>query len=122
MGITSRETSSRTWLARINVCSQAYEGHDPALRQRTRYEDLLADPQRVLAELTEWLGLPHDEPRIREIVARHSFAEGPEQRKGPGRRWRAASPGRWRESLTPAEREVVGKIMGTRLAELGYES
>jgi hypothetical protein len=72
--------------------------------------------------LTQWLGLPHDEPRIGEIVARHSFAEVPEQRKGPGRRWRAASPGKWRQSLTPAERELVGEIMGTRLAELGYES
>jgi hypothetical protein len=46
----------------------------------------------------------------------------PEKRKGPGRRWRAASPGRWRESLTPTERELVREIMGTRLAELGYES
>jgi hypothetical protein len=116
-----RETC-RTWVARINVCSHAYEEHDPALRQRIRYEDLLADPQGVLAQLTQWLGLPHDEPRIREIVARHSFAEVPEQRKGPGRRWRAASPGQWRQSLTPAERELVGEIMGTRLAELGYES
>ena len=116
-----RETC-RTWVARINVCEQAYERHDPALRQRIRYEDLLADPKRSLAQLTEWLGLPHDEARIGEIVARHSFDEVPEKRRGPGRRWRAASPGRWRESLTPAEREVVGEVMGMRLAELGYES
>ena len=115
-----RETC-RTWVARINVCEQAYERHDPALRRRIRYEDLLADPQGSLAELSQWVGLPHDEPRIREIVARHSFDEVPEKRKGPGRRWRAASPGRWRESLTPAEREAVDEIMGTRLAELGYE-
>ena len=59
-----RETC-RTWVARINVCEQAYERHDPALRQRIRYEDLLADPKRSLAQLTEWLGLPHDEARIR---------------------------------------------------------
>ncbi len=85
--------NGRNWTARINACEQAYERHDPALRQRIRYEDLLADPKRSLAQLTEWLGLPHDEARIGEIVARHSFDEVPEKRRGPGRRWRAASPG-----------------------------
>jgi hypothetical protein len=115
-----RETC-RTWVARINVCSRAYEEHDPALRQRIRYEDLLADPEGILAQLAGWLGLPDDEPRIHEIVARNSFAEVPETRKGPGRRWRAASPGRWRESLTREELDLVEKIMGPRLAELGYQ-
>jgi hypothetical protein len=102
------------------VCSKAYEGHDRALRKTIRYEDLLADPDGVLTGLSEWLGLPHGEARIREVVARNAFAEVPEKRRGPGRRWRAASPGRWRESLTPPELDVVRKVMGPRLSELGY--
>jgi hypothetical protein len=116
-----RETC-RNWAARINVCSRAYDAHDPALRRQLRYEELLADTPGMLGDLTEWLGLPHDEARIREITERHSFAEVPEQRRGPGKRRRAASPGQWRESLTPEERELAQEIMGPNLAELGYES
>jgi hypothetical protein len=116
-----RETC-RNWAARINVCSRAYDAHDPALRRQLRYEELLADTPGMLGDLTEWLGLPHDEARIREITERHAFAEVPEQRRGPGKRRRAASPGQWRESLTPEERELAQEIMGPNLAELGYES
>lgn len=112
----------RTWAARINVCTRAYDAHDPALRRRIRYEDLLADTPGMLGDLAGWLGLPHDEARIREITAKHSFAEVPEKRRGPGRRWRAASPGQWRESLTLEERELAQEIMGPKLAELGYEA
>jgi hypothetical protein len=111
----------RNWAARINVCARAYQDHDPALRKRIRYEDLLADTPAVLGDLAGWLGLPSGEARIQEIVARHSFAEVPESQKGPGRRWRAATPGKWRESLTDEERKVADQIMGERMAELGYE-
>jgi len=49
-------------------------------------------------------------------------AEVPEKRRGPGKRRRAASPGQWREALTPSERELAQEIMGPKLAELGYEA
>jgi hypothetical protein len=111
----------RTWAARINVCAEAYERHDPALRMRIRYEDLLADTPGILSRLADWLGLPSDPARIREIVERRSFSAVPAQRKGAGRRWRAALPGKWRESLTPEERELALEIMGPRLRDLGYE-
>jgi hypothetical protein len=113
--------TSRNWAARINVCASAYDEHDPALRRRVRYEDLLADTPVVLGELAGWLGLPHDEPRIRQIVERHSFAAVPDGQKGSGKRRRAATPGKWRESLTAQEQELADEIMGARLAELGYE-
>ena len=118
-----RENVPHLGRADADVCEQAYERHDPALRQRIRYEDLLADPKRSLAQLTEWLGLPHDEARIGEIVARHSFDEVPEKRQCPGQEVaRGLALGRCGRAnlLTPAEREVVGEVMGMRLAELGY--
>src|SRR5215204_5488135 len=50
-----------------------------------------------------------------------SFASLPEHRKGPGRFRRSASPGKWREGLTPEEQLLALEIMGSRLAKLGYE-
>ncbi len=112
----------RNWAARMNVCSRAYDAHDPALRRRIRYEELLTDTPAMVGDLAQWLGLPDDDARIREIVDRHSFTEVPEKRRGPGKRRRAASPGQWRESLTPEERELAQEIMGPKLTELGYEA
>jgi hypothetical protein len=114
--------SCRSWTARINVCMSAYDAHDPALRRQVRYEDLLNDTATTLGELAGWLGLPDDEARIREIAARHSFAEVPDRKKGAGRARRAATPGQWRASLTPQEAQLAHEIMGPRLAELGYDS
>ncbi len=113
--------SCRTWAARINVCVDAYERHDPDLRLRVRYEDLLAETPTVLGDVAAWLGLSHDPARIGEIADHHAFEAVPDQKKGPGKRRRAATPGRWRESLTPREQEIAREIMGPRLAELGYE-
>ena len=113
--------NSRNWEARMNVCARAYDEHDPALRRRLRYEDLLGDTPAVLGELLAWIGLPAADRHVREIAERHAFAAVPENRKGPGKVRRYASPGRWREALSPQEQRVAEEVMGDRLAELGYE-
>jgi hypothetical protein len=59
---------------------------------------------------------------MKAIAERNAFAAVPEGMKGPGKHYRAATPGKWRESLTPAEQEAAQEILGTRIAELGYET
>ena len=115
------EESSRHWTARMNVCSRAYDGHDPALRAKIRYEDLLADTAASLGELEGWLGLPSGPKRMESIARKHSFATVAEGGRGPGKLHRAASPGGWREGLEPAEQEIAREIMSDTLAQLGYE-
>jgi hypothetical protein len=109
------------WTAGMNVCTRAYEAHDPALRRRVRYEDLLADTTGCLRDLAGWLGLPNGPRRLETVAGHHSFEAVPEARKGPGKIRRSATPGRWREALTPQEQELAQDIMGRRLVELGYE-
>jgi hypothetical protein len=111
----------RNWVARMNACAHAYEAHDPALRQRVRYEDLLADTAARLADLAGWLDLPATPGEIREIASAHSFATLPEGAKGPGMFRRSASPGAWRDQLTNEEQQLANQIMGETLTELGYE-
>jgi len=114
--------SARGWLARTNVCMRAYENHDPQLRWRIRYEDLLADTERHLTDLTRWLDLPGGPKRVRNVVRAHSFEAVPEERKGSGKIIRSATPGGWREGMAPDEQSLAQEIMGERLAELGYET
>jgi hypothetical protein len=112
---------SLNWAARMNVCALAYDGHDPELRVKIRYEDLLADTARRLAKLERWLGLPSGPQRMESIAAQHAFATVPEGGRGPGKLHRAATPGKWRERLSLEEQEVAHEVMGARLRELGYD-
>jgi hypothetical protein len=109
------------WAGRMTICTSAYEAHDPELRRRIRYEDLLGDTPGVLGDLATWLDLPGGPKRIQNVAKSHSFEAVPEERKGPGKVRRSATPGAWREGLTSEEQEVAQEIMGDRLAELGYE-
>ena len=86
-----REQCER-WAARVDVCSRAYENHDPELRRQ-----------------------------IERIVARRSFDAVPEARKGPGKHRRSATPGKWKQNLSPEAQAAAQDIMGERLAKLGYQ-
>jgi hypothetical protein len=113
--------NARNWTARMNACTRAYDEHDPDLRTKLRYEDLLADTPTALGELKRWLGLPFGPKQMDSIAAQHAFEDLPERGRGPGKLWRSATPGAWREGLTPAEQEAADEIMGETLVELGYE-
>jgi hypothetical protein len=116
-----REQCER-WAARVDVCGRAFDAHDPALRMLVRYEDLLTDTPDRLRALLEWLGMPAAESRVDTIVERHAFEIVPDDRKGPGKHRRFATPGKWREGLTAEEQEVALEIMEGRLERLGYET
>ena len=109
------------WRSYMTACLQAYGGHDSELRFRVRYEDLLADTEVHLTELYRWLGLPSEPERIAAIAEEHAFQNAPEGGRGPGKPWRSATPGRWREGLTAEEQQTANEIMGPMLAELGYD-
>ena len=113
--------NARNWTARMNACTRAYDEHEPSLRKRVRYEDLLAETPAGLGELERWLGLPSGPKRMETIAAQHAFEATPERGRGPGKLRRSATPGAWREGLTPEEQDVANEIMGDTLAELGYE-
>jgi len=98
----------------------------PALAARTAvvvYEDLLADPQAVLAEVCRFLGVPADagmcEPgRMRDgrggaFTANSSFGA-----RAPGLAPELA--GRWRRTLPPERVALAEFACGLEMAALGY--
>ena len=111
----------RLWACNVDVTLRAHDAHDPERRTIVRYEDLLADPQAGMRSLFDWLELERTETRIAELVAAHDFGAVPATRRGAKTRQRAASPGLWRENLSPAEQVKARDILGPRLERLGYE-
>jgi hypothetical protein len=95
----------------------------PERYREVRYEDLVAEPERVLGEICEFIGLPFDDGMLRyhehagRLVPTLSHAESHRNlHKPPTRGLRD-----WRRDLTPRDIAVFEALAGDLLDELGYE-
>jgi hypothetical protein len=109
------------WVARTEAVGAAYDAHPPALRHLVGYEDLLSNTAQRLREIVDWLRLDVADEALRDHVERLSFQAVPAEKRGTKEFARAATPGLWRQNLTPAEQDVLNEIMGPTLRRHGYE-
>lgn len=112
---------SRLWVERIQVVLRARQQLDAGQHRLAHYEELLANPVTGVAGIIEWLGLPPVEG-LAEHVDRLAFDRVAAEHRGSGKFHRAASPGLWRENLTPDEQAVANEVMGPTLTTLGYST
>jgi hypothetical protein len=110
------------WVKRTASVQRAYAATPESSRLQVGYEDLLEDTTTGFKEMLDWLGLPVDAEMVQAAVEKRAFSSIPAERKGPGKRARSANPGQWRARLQPGEIELVERIMGPKLRELGYEA
>ena len=82
-----------------------------------KYEDLKADTLGVMRRLYRDLQLPVDDAALACSVEKHAWANIPEKKKGQGKFYRKATPGGWREDLTPRQVEIVEKETAPFLKE-----
>jgi hypothetical protein len=105
-----------------------------------RYENMRRNPELVLSELVQFLGLPVDSESIRKAVANNALQEMrakedvhksnpkkvrfPERPEGPsreeGRFIRQGKVGGWREQLSDSQVRLIERYAGSTLVELGY--
>ena len=111
---------SAVWAFRTDVVQRAFEAHPADRRVLVRYEDLVADPQHELARLCAHLPIDASEDTLAAVAEAHAFEAVPRGAKGEGKEIRSATPGGWRENLTPDEHDVMHEVMGPKLVELGY--
>lgn len=111
----------RAWVKRMTAVRASYDGLPDAQRLLVRYEDLRADPAAGLTRVAAWLGLDASADVIADVAERFAFERVPDDAKGAGKFQRAASPGLWRDNLTPAEQRIVSGTAGELLTSLGYE-
>lgn len=110
------------WLVRTVAVERACAVLGPERSIRVRYEDLLADTEGELGRLDEWLGLNRSPKQIRSAVRTNRFGSLRNRLRGRRKGIRAASPGLWQENLSNAEQAAMAELMGSKLAELGYET
>ena len=112
---------AKLWLQRTHSTQRAFAALPEEQRHQVGYEDLLADTPTEFSAMLEWLEMDVPLDELRAAVEKRSFKAIPDSQKGPGKRARSATPGQWKKRLRPGEIELVEKVMGPKLQELGYE-
>jgi len=100
------ESRAKTYLRDTKFIEQAYEAHK-GHKVLVRYEDLRADTLGTMKRIYSILEISVDERELDRAIEQHSWENIPEDKKGPGTIRRKATPGGWREDLTPEQVEIV---------------
>src|SRR5829696_731200 len=119
------DTQPDTWVRRraqnhvrhAGKAKEAYEGHQGP-KVLIRYEELRADTLGTMKRLYSTLGIPFREDELARVVEKHSWENIPEEEKGEGKFYRKATPGGWREDLTPEQAKIVENVTAPLLKEL----
>jgi hypothetical protein len=64
------------------------------------------------------LGIGVDEEELVRVVEKHSWENIPEDKKGEGKFYRKASPGGWKDDLTPEQARIVERVTAPLLEQL----
>lgn len=95
---------------------EAYKVHK-GTKVLVRYEDLRSDTLGTMKRIYETLGIPSWAQELEKAVEKHAWENIPEDQKGEGKFYRKASPGGWREDLTPKQVETIEEITSPLLNE-----
>ena len=108
---------ARKYLQNVGEAKKAYDAHE-GRKVLVRYEELRADTLGTMRRIYSALGIPADQERLSQAVGKHSWENIPKEEKGEGKFYRKATPGGWRQDLTPEQVETVEKITAPLLEEL----
>jgi hypothetical protein len=108
---------ARSYLHSVGNGKRAYDAHN-GRKVLVRYEELRADALGTMKSIYSALGIRVEEEKLARAVKKHCWENIPEEEKGEGKFYRKASPGGWREDLTPEQIKEVEKITAPLLDEL----
>jgi hypothetical protein len=107
---------ARHYLKNVGKAREAYDAHQ-GRRVLVKYEDLRADTLRTMKRICSTLEMAVDAGELERTVAKHAWENVPEEEKGSGKFQRKASPGSWREDLTPEQAATIERITAPLLWE-----
>jgi hypothetical protein len=108
--------AANRYLRDVSAVKQAYD-HHAGPKVLVRYEDLRADPLGTLGRISSALEISVNEEELGRAVEKHAWQNIPEESKGEGKLWRKATPGGWREDLSPDQAAEVERITAPLLEE-----
>ncbi|HET7480361.1 MAG TPA: sulfotransferase [Rubrobacteraceae bacterium] len=112
---------SRAYLQHAGNAKRAYDLHR-GRKVFVRYEELRENTLGTMKRIYSALEIPVDEKKLARVVEKHAWENIPEKNKGEGKFYRKATPGGWREDLTPRQARLVENIAGPLLKEFYPEN
>lgn len=106
--------STMMWRAVVNSMNDAAARHGPDRVRLIRYEDLVADPEAVLRDLSAWIGLDFEPEMLAIRLVNSSYA--PLTDGGVD----ARATARWRGRLSDREIHVIQRVAGRTMDRFGY--
>jgi hypothetical protein len=100
----------------VGSVREAYEKHEGP-KVLIKYEDLRTDTLGTMRRLYSALGIPVADEALVRAVEKHAWENVPTENKGEGKFHRKATPGGWREDLTPEQVDTVERITAPFLDE-----
>lgn len=113
---------ARNYVNNVSAVMEAYARHPNGAKVLVRYEDLRASPRDCVLYICDSLGIEVDGKQLEQAVERHTFENIPRENRGQGKFHRRATPGGWREDLTPEQARTVEEITGPLLREFYPDS
>ena len=107
---------AKKYLQNVGEAKKAYDAHE-GRKVLVRYEELRTDTLGTMKRIYSALEIPVEEGELLRAVEKHAWESIPEEQKGEGKFYRKASPGSWREDLTPEQAEIVERITAPLLKE-----
>jgi Sulfotransferase family len=107
---------AKRYLNNLKLAKESYDAHRGP-KTVVLYEQLKGDTLGVMKRLYSDLGIVVDQTQLARAVEKHAWENIPEDMKGEGKFFRKASPGGWREDLTPQQAKVVERITAPVLTE-----
>lgn len=108
---------ARKYLQNVGEAKKAFDAHQ-GRKVLVRYEELRTDALGTMRRLYSDCGVPVNEAELEQAVEKHSWENIPEELKGEGKFYRKATPGGWREDLTPEQAAAVERVTAPLLKEL----
>jgi Sulfotransferase domain len=107
---------AQNYVRHAGKAREAYEAHQGP-KALVRYEELRDDTLGTMQRLYSTLGIEVGEEDLMGAVDKHAWENIPEKEKGQGKFYRKATPGSWREDLTPDQVEIVEQVSAPLLKE-----
>ncbi len=104
------EQLAKNYVANVDAVREAYAVHPDGSKAMVRYEDLRRDPLGRVSRIFDTLGIEVDRAQLAESIEKHSWDNIPKENRGEGKFYRKATPGGWREDLTPQQAEIVERV------------
>ena len=114
------EKHAKSWNSITESVYSAYNNHNPNLRLLVKYENLRKNTLEELKTIYQFLKIEIKDEELGHIIDKYDFKNIPKEEKGPGKFFRSATPGSWKEHFSEEEKDLMNSIMGKTLENLNY--